>query len=81
MSELIPTLKKPVRMLTDDDTSPRPIYVVREIAMKCDQPCQHCGSRAGAARDSEFSTEESYEIAESLSRLGTREVTLIGGEA
>jgi radical SAM protein with 4Fe4S-binding SPASM domain len=81
MSELIQTLKKPVRMLTDDDTSPRPIYVVWEITMKCDQPCQHCGSRAGPARDNELTTDESYAIAESLSRLGTREVTLIGGEA
>ncbi len=68
-------------MLTEDDTSPRPIYVVWEITMKCDQPCQHCGSRAGPARQNELSTEEAYEIAESLSRLGTREVTLIGGEA
>lgn len=81
MSQLIETLKKPVRMLTDDDTSPRPIYVVWEITMKCDQPCQHCGSRAGPARDNELTTDESFEIAESLSRLGTREVTLIGGEA
>ena len=38
----------PVRNLRDDDLlSPRPIYVVWELTMKCDQPCQHCGSRAG----------------------------------
>lgn len=81
MSEPVETPPQPVRMLTESDTSPRPIYVVWEITMKCDQPCQHCGSRAGPARDNELSTEESFEIAESLSRLGTREVTLIGGEA
>jgi radical SAM protein with 4Fe4S-binding SPASM domain len=69
-------------MLTDDDAGrPSPVYVVWEITMKCDQPCQHCGSRAGAARPSELSTEESMEVAESLGRLGAREVTLIGGEA
>jgi radical SAM protein with 4Fe4S-binding SPASM domain len=69
-------------MLTDDDASkPRPVYVVWEITMKCDQPCQHCGSRAGPARRNELSTEEAFAIAESLSRLGTREVTIIGGEA
>ncbi|MBK9264748.1 MAG: radical SAM protein [Polyangiaceae bacterium] len=70
-------------MLRADDvpSRPRPIYVVWEVTMKCDQPCQHCGSRAGAARVKELSTEESFEIAESLARLGTREVTLIGGEA
>src|SRR4051812_45834334 len=81
MSELIETPKRPVRMLTNDDTSPRPVYVVWEITMKCDQPCQHCGSRAGAVRPNELSTAEAFEIAESLARLGTREVTLIGGEA
>jgi radical SAM protein with 4Fe4S-binding SPASM domain len=69
-------------MLTDDDVAkPRPVYVVWEITMKCDQPCQHCGSRAGPARDHELSTEEAFSIAESLARLGTREVTIIGGEA
>ena len=77
-----PGPNRPVRMLTDDDAGrPSPVYVVWEITMKCEQPCQHCGSRAGAARPSELSTEESMEVAESLGRLGAREVTLIGGEA
>lgn len=49
--------------------------------MKCDQPCQHCGSRAGRARPSEMTTEEILEVARGLVALGTREVTLIGGEA
>jgi radical SAM protein with 4Fe4S-binding SPASM domain len=74
--------EQPVRMLTGEDPSrPRPVYVVWEITMKCDQPCQHCGSRAGPARQDELSTEEAFAIAESLARLGSREVTLIGGEA
>jgi radical SAM protein with 4Fe4S-binding SPASM domain len=69
-------------MLTGDDVSkPHPVYVVWEITMKCDQPCQHCGSRAGPAREDELSTEEAFAICESLARLGTREVTVIGGEA
>ena len=77
-----PAPERPVRMLTADDVNkPRPVYVVWEITMKCDQPCQHCGSRAGPARVDELSTEESFAICESLARLGTREVTLIGGEA
>jgi radical SAM protein with 4Fe4S-binding SPASM domain len=58
-----------------------PLYVVWEITMKCDQPCQHCGSRSGRARVSELSTEEALEVAASLVRMGSREVTLIGGEA
>jgi len=49
--------------------------------MKCDQPCQHCGSRAGHARSEELSTAEVLAVADSLARLGCREVVLIGGEA
>ncbi len=49
--------------------------------MKCDQPCQHCGSRSGRARNTELSTEEMLEVARALARMGSREVTLIGGEA
>ncbi len=72
----------PVRNLRDDDLlSPRPIYVVWELTMKCDQPCQHCGSRAGPARPSELSTQEVLAVAASLADLGCREVGLIGGEA
>lgn len=58
-----------------------PIYVVWEITMKCDQPCAHCGSRAGRAREVELSTAEALEVVLALGRLGTREVVLIGGEA
>jgi len=59
----------------------KPIYAVWELTMKCDQPCQHCGSRAGPARTSELSTEEVLEVGRHLARLGCREVALIGGEA
>jgi hypothetical protein len=72
----------PVRAIGADDLgAPRPIYVVWELTMKCDQPCQHCGSRAGQAREDELGTEEILEVARGLVRLGTREVTVIGGEA
>jgi radical SAM protein with 4Fe4S-binding SPASM domain len=66
----------------DDLTTPKPIYVVWETTLRCDHACAHCGSRAGpAARPDELSTEELLEVADALIRLGTREVTLIGGEA
>ncbi|HEY6461207.1 MAG TPA: radical SAM protein [Polyangiaceae bacterium] len=72
----------PVRMIRKDELDvAKPIYVVWELTMKCDQPCQHCGSRAGRARDDELRTDEILEVARGLVRLGTREVTLIGGEA
>lgn len=78
----IPPLPGPVRgQKASDFVSPRPVYVVWELTMKCDQPCQHCGSRAGPARPRELSTEEALRVAESLAPLGTREVALIGGEA
>src|SRR4051794_22120686 len=64
----------PVRTIGDDDlATARPIYVVWELTMKCDQPCQHCGSRAGHAREDELGTEEILEVARGLVRLGTRE--------
>ncbi len=72
----------PVRGLRAEDLdTAKPVYVVWEITMKCDQPCQHCGTRAGKARAVELETEEILEVARSLVKLGTREVTLIGGEA
>jgi radical SAM protein with 4Fe4S-binding SPASM domain len=74
--------KQPVRALQPEDfVVARPAYAVWELTMKCDQPCQHCGSRAGKARDRELGTAEVLEVAASLARLGCREVALIGGEA
>lgn len=62
-----------------------PIYTVWEITLRCDHACSHCGSRAaptaGQVRPDELSTAELLEVAAALVRLGTREVTLIGGEA
>lgn len=79
---MIPLETPPVRALRPEDYDvARPVYTVWELTMKCDQPCQHCGSRAGHARDEELSTAELLEVARSLARLGCRECTLIGGEA
>jgi len=58
-----------------------PAYVVWELTLACDHGCHHCGSRAGAARDAELSTDEALAVVAQLARLGTREVVLIGGEA
>jgi radical SAM protein with 4Fe4S-binding SPASM domain len=65
----------------EDQDRPRPIYAVWEITLRCDHACEHCGSRAGPVRDDELSTAELLDVADALVRLGTREVTLIGGEA
>lgn len=62
-------------------TTATPIYAVWELTTRCDQPCQHCGTRAGSARNEELSTEKIKEVAQELAELGCREITLIGGEA
>lgn len=49
--------------------------------MRCDQPCLHCGSRAGSARPKELSTDEALAVCDQLVAMGAHEVTLIGGEA
>ena len=75
-------VKKSPRRLTEDDyKNPKPVYAVWEITMRCDHACAHCGSRAEFARPDELSTEELLDVANQLIRIGTREVTLIGGEA
>jgi len=61
----------PRELRPGDDEVARPIYTVWELTMKCDQPCQHCGSRAGHARDTELTTEEVLEVAASLADLGS----------
>ena len=56
-------------------------YAVWEITLKCNLACSHCGSRAGAARTNELSTEEALLLVRQLAEVGIKEVTLIGGEA
>lgn len=70
-----------LRIATNQDRMLRcPVYAVWEVTLACDQRCQHCGSRAGRRRQSELSTEECRNVIADLVALGTREVTLMGGE-
>lgn len=64
-----------------DKANPKPIYAVWELTMRCDHACAHCGSRAGAPRPDEVDDETLLSTADALAAAGTREVTLIGGEA
>ena len=74
--------KHPDRYLTDEDYARlTPVHVVWEITLACDLKCHHCGSRAGKRRPQELSTEECFDLIRQLARLGTREISLIGGEA
>jgi Y-X(10)_GDL-associated radical SAM protein len=73
---------RPARYRTDDDFRGHvPVHVVWEITLACNLKCQHCGSRAGRPRPNELTTEECIEVVDQLARLGTREISLIGGEA
>ncbi len=65
----------------DVDKNCRPEYTVWELTLKCDLACRHCGSRAGRARPEELTTDEALDVVRQLADMGTREVTLIGGEA
>lgn len=64
-----------------EDREARPEYVVWELTLACDLACVHCGSRAGKARPNELTTEEALRVVTELAAMGTKEVTLIGGEA
>jgi MoaA/NifB/PqqE/SkfB family radical SAM enzyme len=74
-------MNSPRTLRPTDLAEPRPVYVVWEITLRCDHACAHCGSRAGPVREDELTTAELLEVADSLIQMGTREVTLIGGEA
>ena len=69
------------RLDREDIERARPVYAVWELTLRCDQACRHCGSRAGPSRAEELDEDQVLETATSLIGLGTREVTLIGGEA
>ena len=85
VGETNPLIKKQstkrAKITPDDVQNPKPIYAVWEITLRCDHACSHCGSRAELARPDELSTKELIDVADQLIRIGTREVTLIGGEA
>ena len=75
-------MDQPSRYITGKDGEAlTPVYAVWEITLACDLKCQHCGSRAGRRRPAELSTGECLDLVRQLARLGTREVTIIGGEA
>jgi Y-X(10)_GDL-associated radical SAM protein len=58
-----------------------PVHVVWELTLACNLKCSHCGSRAGKRRPDELTAPEALEVVDQLARLGTRELTIIGGEA
>jgi Y-X(10)_GDL-associated radical SAM protein len=79
---MLDSIPVPARYLSSKDRGKfTPVHVVWEITLACDLKCLHCGSRAGHVRNRELSTEECLDLVRQFARLGTREITLIGGEA
>ena len=60
---------------------PRPLLVVWEITLRCDQHCRFCGTRAGRPHPSELTTAEALDVVDQLAAMGTAEVAIHGGEA
>jgi Y-X(10)_GDL-associated radical SAM protein len=75
------TTLPPRALTTEDLLHAHPVHVVWEITLACNLKCGHCGSRAGKVRPDELSTAECFDVVDQLARLGTREITIIGGEA
>lgn len=57
-----------------------PEACVWETTLACNLACRHCGSSAGKARAHELDTREALGLLDALAALGTRELTLSGGE-
>ena len=51
-----------------------------ELTLACNLRCEHCGSAAGIARDSELSTDEALILCNQLPELLVQEVDFTGGE-
>ena len=63
-----------------DSSSWSPINCTWELTLACNLRCKHCGSSAGKCRKNEISLAKALSICDELKQLGTKEVTLIGGE-
>ncbi len=66
--------------MTQDDYRYALQSCVWEITLACSFSCKYCGSKAGAARRNELTTEECLSVAKQLADMGCRRVSLIGGE-
>jgi radical SAM protein with 4Fe4S-binding SPASM domain len=69
---------KRLSVLTD---GPKPLFVVWEITLRCDQHCRFCGTRAGRPAPDELTTAEALDVVKQLADLGTCEIAIHGGEA
>lgn len=71
----------PTKRLPVLETEFKPLLVVWEITLRCDQRCSFCGTRAGKAHPQELTTAEALDVVQQLKDMGTAEVAIHGGEA
>lgn len=57
-----------------------PHTVTWELTNRCNACCIHCGSRSGASRENELTENEALQLCEDLHELGTKDISIIGGE-
>lgn len=57
-----------------------PEVVIWEITFACNMKCIHCGTSAGKRRPDELTTEESLNLIDELAGLGSKAITISGGE-
>ena len=54
--------------------------MVWELTMACNMRCRHCGSSCATSLPDELTHREALDLCDQLAGLGTRLVTLSGGE-
>jgi radical SAM protein with 4Fe4S-binding SPASM domain len=64
----------------NDTSTFSPLVAVWEITMNCNMRCKHCGSSCTGPLPDELTTQEAFEVCDSLGRLGLQNITLSGGE-
>jgi MoaA/NifB/PqqE/SkfB family radical SAM enzyme len=57
-----------------------PLVVVLNTTFRCNFQCGYCYGQYFSRTDKDFTTEELFELIDGLGRLGTRSITLGGGE-
>lgn len=57
-----------------------PHFVVWELTLRCNLACLHCGSYAGREREGELTDSQALDLCDQMLKLGTKKVTLSGGE-
>ena len=70
----------PINLLSNTVTRSAPLYVQYYVTARCNLRCEQCNVIYANADRRELNTQESFEVIDNLSALGTSVVLLTGGE-